>query len=84
MAAQMLNYDNIKKMLIEDVAFNFNWSDTDSEGYDGDTEEFLNKFHNILNVNSTDEEINYNSQKPEDNNGLNKDSKEHKSTSVGA
>lgn len=29
-------------MLIEDEAFNFNWSDTENEGYGGDAEEFLN------------------------------------------
>lgn len=40
----------LQKLLVEDVRREFNWSDTDSEGYDGDNEEFIEKFNQVLHV----------------------------------
>lgn len=68
----MLDSDYLKKLLIDDAAFDYNWSEMDSEGYDGDTEEFLNKFNNNLHFESTDNKNNDDFQFSTDSDGLNK------------
>lgn len=46
----MLNDNVLKKFLIDDVKFEWNWSNTDNEGYDADTEEFIEKFDQVLHL----------------------------------
>ncbi|XP_044585215.1 uncharacterized protein LOC123265491 [Cotesia glomerata] len=70
----MLNNNSLKSLLIEDIAFRYDWSDTDSEGYDGDTEELLDNFHKILVFKSTADRDENNLQFVSDENSLNDDS----------
>ncbi|XP_074097654.1 uncharacterized protein LOC141526517 [Cotesia typhae] len=44
MAAKMLNFDSLKKSLIEDVKLENSWSDTDNDGNDAEVDELLGKF----------------------------------------
>lgn len=46
----MLDLDDFQKLLIRDVALEYNWNDSDSDCYDGDSEDFLEKFDNILDL----------------------------------